>query len=109
MTVDLIHPGKKGWPYAGSPTGSFTLNRASRQAQGLVGWFPVLGSRFPNRLRDYSGWHNTVTPGSGDVAVTNSALLGQSRIINVSTWFYDNSFLIRLDNSCILNGFCINA
>lgn len=36
------------------PFGSFKLNRQSKQANGLVGWWPGLGSRGTSTLRDLS-------------------------------------------------------
>lgn len=37
------------------PVGYFTLNRESPQARGLVAWWPTLGSRGTNVLRDMAG------------------------------------------------------
>lgn len=44
-----------GWPYRHPPNTQFRLNARSPQALGLLGWWPGLGSRGANFLRDYSG------------------------------------------------------
>lgn len=48
--------GRGAWPYPFPPNCAFDLNRASPQAEGLVGWWPTLGSRGANVWRDYSGY-----------------------------------------------------
>jgi len=47
-----------GWRLPRFPDGPFTLNRDSPQARGLVAWWPTLGSRGANVLRDWAGYNN---------------------------------------------------
>jgi len=42
-----------GWPY-GQPPSAFTLNHASPQAKGLVGWWPTAGTPGASVLHNYS-------------------------------------------------------
>lgn len=51
-----------GWPFSNFPNTPFELNRSSPQAQGLIGWWPTLGSRGANVLRDMSGYGNDGSP-----------------------------------------------
>lgn len=44
-----------GWPYSQPPNVPFTLNKWSPQAEGLMAWWPALGSRGASVLRDYVG------------------------------------------------------
>lgn len=46
---------RSGWPFRHPPNMPFELNAASPQADGLVAWWPVLGSWNLDLLRDYSG------------------------------------------------------
>jgi len=66
---------KHGWPYRKPPTGvPFTVNRDSEQAEGLVGWWPTLGSRGQNVLRDYSGRARNGIFGGTPIHITNAEL-----------------------------------
>lgn len=47
-----------GWPYPQPPNVPFELNKDSPQVKGLMGWWPMLGSRGANVLRDFSGHGN---------------------------------------------------
>lgn len=46
------------WPYSFPPNCAFELNRDSPQAEGLLAWWPTLGSRGANVLRDFGGRGN---------------------------------------------------
>ncbi len=51
-------------PHFGWPTVSFEINRESQQARGLLAWWPTLGSRGTNVLREQGGrGHNGTFPG----------------------------------------------
>ena len=58
----------RGWLYRNPPNGQFRLNRLSSQARGLIGWWPVLGSRGQNVLRDYSEYRRTASLGASTAA-----------------------------------------
>ena len=64
-----------GWPFNHPPNCHFTINEQSPQARGLVAWWPTLGSRSANTLRDFSGYgrHGTLT---GDVSWTTNGEIG---------------------------------
>ena len=44
-----------GWPYSQPPNVPFKINKDSPQSEGLIAWYPTLGSRGANVLRDYAG------------------------------------------------------
>lgn len=52
--MPILLPGQ-GWNLGRWPNEPFELNTASPQAQGIVAWWPTLGSRGANVLRDYGG------------------------------------------------------
>ena len=54
MTI-FLPPFGNGWPLSRPPLDvPFTINRNSIQAKGLVAWWPFLGSRYSNIIRDYA-------------------------------------------------------
>lgn len=73
-----------GWRGPGPPVGiPFALNDQSPQAQGLVAWWPTLGSAGANILRDFSGrgLHGAFV-GSGKPAWVGDAQFGMTLSFN---------------------------
>lgn len=47
-----------GWPWRNPPNTAFTINRRSKQAVGLLGWWPTLANPGSNILFDLTGVSN---------------------------------------------------
>ncbi len=75
----------KGWRGPRPPIGvPFGLNTQSPQAQGLVAWWPGLGSAGANILRDFSGrgLHGVFPGGTANPAWAGDAQFGQTLSFN---------------------------
>ena len=88
MTI-LLPPFNNGWPLSRPPLDiPFTINRNSIQAKGLVAWWPFLGSRYGNVIRDYA---SRTYPGNltGGTWVTDPSLGVGITFANASSNFID--------------------
>lgn len=73
-----LFPSRGGWPFAGPPSCDFVLNTTTPQAQGLVAWWPTLGSCGATAF-DRAGAFNGIVSAP---SISNTGLLGPVRTYN---------------------------